>query len=72
MKPYKASWYSDLIDVFSLGRQIMGENHCSNDVFRVNLSMVLSFVLDLDGLLPPNHYKGFFCVWIIFQKIRFI
>jgi len=24
--------------------------------------MVLSFVLDLDGLLPPNHYKGFFCV----------
>ncbi|MFC5541892.1 hypothetical protein ACFPOH_08965 [Ureibacillus suwonensis] len=52
--------------------RLIGENHCSNDVFGVNLSMLLSFVLDLDGLLPPNHYKGFFCVWIIFQKIRFI
>jgi len=38
----------------------MGESHCSNDVFRVNLSMRFPLFLDLDRLLPPNHYKGFF------------
>ncbi|TDV97081.1 hypothetical protein B0G66_1523, partial [Bacillus badius] len=30
-----------------------------------------SFVLDLDGYLPLNQYKGFFYAWIILQKIQF-
>lgn len=50
----------------------IGENHCSNDVFRVNLSMLISFILDLDRLLPPNHYKGFFYAIGKLQKIQFI
>jgi hypothetical protein len=39
----------------------MGENHCSNEVFGVILSMHESFLMDLDGL-PPDliHYKGLF------------
>ncbi|GAB0171020.1 hypothetical protein LSPCS325_44570, partial [Lysinibacillus sp. CTST325] len=29
-------------------------------------------ILDLDGLLLPNHYKGFFYARIILQKIQFL
>jgi len=28
--------------------------------------------LDLDGLLPPNHYKGFFYAKIELQKIQIL
>ena len=32
----------------------------------------MSFILDLDGLILPNHYKGFFYARIILQKIQFL
>lgn len=39
---------------------------CLYNVFRVKLYMLVTFILDLVGLVPPNLYKGFF-----YAKIRF-